>query len=340
MITTRHFSIQQLAQAAELLRSGHLVAFPTETVFGLGANALDATAVDKIFVAKGRPSDNPLIVHLASRDDLVRIVRSVSAPAQELMDRFWPGPLTLVFPKSSIIPGSVTAGLDTVAVRVPAHPIAAELIRLSGVPIAAPSANRSGRPSATTWQAVTEDLEGRIDGIIHGEPTQLGLESTVVDVSTSRITLLRPGGVSLEALQTVVPDIQIYSAELNLDKSNSALPVALRHAPNDTNVAVNSPGLRHRHYQPKARIILVTNKNVEQWIHDEPAFFIGISEPENAPKLIRIFVCRSIDEYASRLFDFFRQADQCDARIVYCESVPENGIGAALMDRLRRASES
>ena len=335
MITTRHFSIDQLGDAAELLREGQLVAFPTETVFGLGANALDAAAVDRIFVAKGRPSDNPLIVHLASRDDLSKIVSHVPQVARALMDRFWPGPLTLVFEKSAIVPDSVTAGLDTVAVRVPAHPVAAELIRLSGVPIAAPSANRSGRPSATTWQAVSEDLEGRIAGIIEGAPTQFGLESTVVDVSTAQVTLLRPGGVSLEALQQVVPGIEVYDM-----RSNAAGSDQQQCSVEGMNQTVNSPGLRHRHYQPKARILLVKDMVSQLRTTAEPSAFIGVSEPADAPKFTRILVCQSVEEYASSLFDFFRQADQVGAKNVYCESVPEVGIGAALMDRLRRASES
>ena len=195
---TRHFSVSDIDAAAELLRSGELVAFPTETVYGLGANALSEAAVQRIFVAKGRPSDNPLIVHIASRTQLEHLVTSIPEVATRLMDQFWPGPLTIVLPKRPEVPNLVTAGLNTVAVRMPNHLIAIELIGQAGVPLAAPSANRSGRPSATTWQAVSEDLDGRIAGIICGEPTDFGLESTVVDVNSEQPRLLRPGGITFE----------------------------------------------------------------------------------------------------------------------------------------------
>lgn len=326
MITTRYFSTDDLAAAADLLRTGQLVAFPTETVYGLGANALDTSAVEKIFAAKGRPSDNPLIVHIASRNDLDRLVGTVSEDAKKLMDQFWPGPLTLVLAKNPIVPDSVTAGLDTVAVRIPAHSIALELIRLSGVPVAAPSANRSGRPSATTWQAVAEDLEGRIAGIVRGQPTQLGIESTVVDASTARVTLLRHGGISLETLREIIPDIQTLHPRPTED-------------PHSDHELSRSPGLRHRHYQPKAKIVLVSNIADIPWSDQENAFFIGLHQPKNAPKQLSIHLCDSIEKYAHDLFDYFRQADQNQAQTVYCERVSEYGLGAALMDRLTRASQ-
>ena len=184
---TQLFSSSNLEPAAHLIRSCELVAFPTETVYGLGANAMDSDAVRKIFIAKGRPSDNPLIVHIPNFQQLEFVAREVSEIALNLMERFWPGPLTIVFPKRAEVPPAVTAGMDTVAVRFPDHPVAIEVIRRAGVPLAAPSANRSGRPSATTWQAVAEDLDGRIAGIVCGGPTAFGLESTVVEIGRAHV---------------------------------------------------------------------------------------------------------------------------------------------------------
>ena len=324
---THRFATSNLIQAAQLLRDGELVAFPTETVYGLGANAMSPTAVDKIYVAKGRPSDNPLIVHLSGPEDVGSIASEVPAIAKELMRRFWPGALTLVLPKRSDVPSRVTAGLDTVAVRIPNNPVALELIQLAGVPIAAPSANRSGRPSATTWQAVAEDLDGRVAGIVCGEPTRFGLESTVVDVTSNPPRILRPGSVSLEDLKLVAANIQPYM----LSASSSSQSPA------------NSPGLKHQHYQPRAKVIILNstssfdsylNLNVKR------PHYIGLCSLSNSAPFQTVLLCENASEYAAKLFDFFRQADLANADLVCCESVPEVGIGVALMDRLRRASQS
>ena len=349
---TQLFHSSEIKLAAELLRRGELVAFPTETVFGLGADALNLKAVSRIFAAKGRPSDNPLIVHLSEISQVNHVAQSIPHDAKLLMDRFWPGPLTIVLRKLSSIPDLVTAGLDTVAVRLPNHPIANELIRLAGVPIAAPSANRSGRPSATTWQAVLEDLNGRIEGIVCGEPTSFGLESTVVDTTVSPPRVLRPGGVSFEELQSVLPNMQPYS----FPTGTSSREVQ------------SSPGLRHKHYQPRAGIVLlppicgpgafvgpgqfvvtgqfngpgplVDHQSKESAIPfvSDKAWFIGLRSPSDSDRFERIRVCGSTQEYASNLFDYFRQADHAMVQVVYCETVSEFGIGVALMDRLRRAS--
>jgi len=328
-LKTQRFSGADLEEAAQLLKIGELVAFPTETVYGLGANAMDSVAVDRIFVAKGRPADNPLIVHLACSADVSKVAREVPTFARELMQRFWPGPLTLVLPKQKDVPNQVTAGLDTVAVRVPNHFVALELIRLAGVPIAAPSANRSGRPSATTWQAVAEDLEDRIAGIVCGPPTCLGLESTVVDMTCTPPRVLRPGGLSIEEMHSLVPSIQPYSARPEL--SREAL--------------VNSPGLKHRHYQPRASVMVIDAETLKQSAflltsNDRLAHYIGLTLPRNLQAFQTVLVCKNAEEYASRVFDFFRQADLLKADMVCCECVPEVGIGVALMDRLRRASHS
>ncbi len=325
---TKYFSVLELDSAAQLLRSAELVAFPTETVYGLGANAMDATAVQKIFVAKGRPSDNPLIVHIADRNQVSLIARDVPKIAEQLMSRFWPGPLTIVLPKRPEVPDLATAGLDTVAVRLPNHPVALELLRHAAVPLAAPSANRSGRPSATTWQAVAEDLDGRIAGLVCGEPTLFGLESTVVDATSHPPRVLRPGGVSLEQLQEVCASIEPYSCN-SIDQKDSAS---------------NSPGLKYKHYQPTAKVMVVTAKTADSELQTflpavSFAHYIGVSPPSNAARFRSILVCSDAFDYAAKLFDFFRKADLSGADVICCEVVEEVGIGVALLDRLRRASQ-
>ena len=234
--------------AAEFIRRGETVAFPTETVYGLGANALDETAVAKIFAAKGRPADNPLIVHLADTVQIENVVREVNAAAKLFIENFFPGALTLVLPKAERVPEIVTAGLQTVGVRVPAHDLAREFLRACALPIAAPSANLSGRPSPTTWQAVKEDLDGRIACILQGEQTQVGLESTVVDCTGEVPIVLRAGAVTLEQLRGVVATTRL------LHKGAASRGNALPGDDPDTfeNFAKRSPGLRHQHYAPCA----------------------------------------------------------------------------------------
>ncbi len=325
---TKYFSVLELNRAAQLLRSAEVVAFPTETVYGLGANAMDAAAVHKIFVAKGRPSDNPLIVHITDRNQVSLIARDVPMIAQELMSRFWPGPLTIVLPKRPEVPDLVTAGLNTVAVRLPNHPMALELLRQAGVPLAAPSANRSGRPSATTWQAVAEDLDGRIAGLVCGEPTSFGLESTVVDATSQPPRVLRPGGVSLEQLQEVCPSIEPYA----------------RFPSTQSGSAVNSPGLKYKHYQPSARVMVVSALTADSELASSMpsmpvAHYIGVKQPANPSRFRCVLVCANASDYAAKLFDFFRKADLSGADVVCCEAIEEVGIGVALLDRLRRASQ-
>ena len=331
--------------ASECLARGGCVAFPTETVYGLGVDATNEIAVEKAFIAKGRPSDNPLIVHLHSPDQLALYCHSIPQVAYKLIEKFCPGPLTIVLPRKGLIVPSVTAGLETVAIRFPNHPTALRLLRMSALPIAAPSANRSGRPSSTTWQAVAEDLDGRIDGILCDEPSTIGIESTVIDVTGQEPTVLRSGGVSLEQLRAICPNVRMFSA--------IADPVA------------NSPGLRHRHYQPKCKVVLVDFTNTsgmqasESTTHgltiggisnllteNDPVNrgnsvgFIGISEPPS--ELVRFFqrvlICRDVDEYAKRLFTFFRTCDAEGLQAIVCETVGDTGIGRALMDRLQRAA--
>ncbi len=325
---TRHFSVSEIEAAANLLRSGELVAFPTETVYGLGANAMSEDSVQKIFDAKGRPSDNPLIVHIAAISQLSFICRDVPRVASLLMDRLWPGPLTIVLPKRAEVPDQVTAGLDTVAVRLPDHSIALELIKHAGVPVAAPSANRSGRPSATTWQAVAEDLDGRIAGLILGEPTTFGLESTVVDATCHPPRVLRPGSLSLEQLQIVCPSILPFSKLV----VNDGVPT------------VNSPGLKYKHYKPVATVLIVTAETAHCMLTrvsatNTIAHYIGVNHPIMPSRFSVIRVCSDLHEYGAVLFDFYRKADLSNADTVCCEAVKEVGIGVALMDRMQRASQ-
>ncbi len=302
-------------EAADFIRRGGIVGFPTETVYGLGAAVFDAKAVAKIFEAKRRPADNPLIAHIAWVDQIGELARSISPSAQVFIDVFFPGPLTVVLPRSERLPLIATAGLDTIGVRMPRYSLANEFLAASGVPVVAPSANLSGRPSPTTWQAVMEDLDGRIDCILQGDPTEIGLESTVVDCSGDVPVLLRQGAISLAQLQSVVPE-------------------TIEHNP-ETGESPRSPGLKHRHYSPTAAVI-ITNLKFE--ISDfESSAFIGVNEPNIPFEVVR--VCSSVEEYAHTLFEFFRECDRLGIHTIYCEAVPESGIGAAVMDRLRRAAD-
>ncbi|MXW64980.1 MAG: threonylcarbamoyl-AMP synthase [Bacteroidetes bacterium SB0662_bin_6] len=309
-------------EAASFIRSGETAAFPTETVYGLGADAFNTVAVRKIFEAKGRPTDNPLIAHIADVGEVDQIADFSSMVAQRLAERFFPGPLTLVLPKRPDVPPVVTAGLDTIAVRAPEHKMARALLRACARPVAAPSANRSGRPSPTTWQAVLEDLDGRIPCVLRGKPSIVGLESTVIDCTTDIPRVLRLGGVSLEALREVVPDMQ---------------------GPQNNPVGVpRSPGLRHRHYAPTARVILVDKAPSSP--PREKAGYIGMESPgedtqsssEKGWHLVERVA--TPQAYAHHLFDFMRRCDAAEVETIYCQTVEPTGIGAAIMDRLQRAA--
>lgn len=316
----KQLSTNDLAVAAAILRGGGLVAFPTETVFGLGADATSPDAISRIFKAKGRPSDNPLIVHLAEFDQLNEVCEGVTPIAEKLLQRFAPGPLTVVLPKKPCICSAATANLSSVAVRFPSHPTARSLLKQVALPIAAPSANRSGSPSATTWQSVLRDLDGRIDAIVCDEACALGLESTVVDCTDNDTPiLLRSGHVTLEDLQTVVPNIRTLG---------SLTSVAM----------ANSPGLRHRHYQPRARVRLCESM-VELADDEKPrSAYIGLGS-DSLTELGLVQLCTSVEDYAMNLYEFFRRCDASGMEIIWCQRVPERGVGLALMDRLYRASD-
>ena len=344
---------EHIARAAAVIRAGGLVAFPTETVYGLGADALNEDAARKIFLAKERPADDPLIVHIASASQLPQLARQIPQRAWDLIERFWPGPLTLVLPKTERVPTVTTGGLDTVAVRMPSHPVAKRLIELSAVPIAAPSANRFGRPSPTIAKHVWEDLHGRIDLILDGGPTPIGVESTVLDLTVDPPMVLRPGGVTLEELRAVLGDVQMLDAA-------------------HTEAAKRSPGTRSRHYAPRAQVLLVEQGAAEAALKELSGKRVGVlvhgtrlrldrtSSPANGRRrrtvqtksgpsscwggaggeVIIIQMPRSLKAYARRLFAALRELDEQGVDVIVVEKLQERGLGRAIMDRLRRASQA
>ncbi len=317
-----------IARAAQIIRSGGLVAFPTETVYGLGADALNADAVRKIFIAKDRPFDDPLIVHIAHVQQLALLARPIPERVWDLTERFWPGPLTLVLPKTDRVPEITTGGLDTVAVRAPAHPVARKLIEMSGCPIAAPSANRFGRPSPTTAQHVLEDLDGRIELILDDGPTPIGVESTVLDLTEDPPMVLRPGGVTLEALQEILGEVRLLSS--------SAREAAKR-----------SPGTRYRHYAPRAQLLLAESGELEQIVRGllkagkQVGVMVRQSRLQCSPAPLVLSVIQmplDLSEYAQRLFAALRELDAHGVDVIVVEKIEERGLGRAIMDRLRKAS--
>ncbi len=311
-----------ISHAAELLRAGGLVAFPTETVYGLGADALDPIAVRQIFVAKERPADNPLIVHVADVAAARRLVREFPAVAERAAEALWPGALTLVLPRAAIVPDATTAGQDTVAIRVPAHPVALALLHACQCPLAAPSANRSGRPSPTLASHVSADLDGRIALILDGGPTLLGLESSVLDLCHARPLLLRRGGVTHEQLVALLGPVDCVEVT-------------------DSSVLARSPGLRHRHYAPRAQVELVAEGE------GEAAAARALAAGERVALICRRVVVSPaivrrlpevLEGFAQALFATLRALDDEAVDRIIVESVPEAGLGAAIMDRLRRAA--
>jgi L-threonylcarbamoyladenylate synthase len=330
--------IDAIRTAADVIRRGGLVAFPTETVYGLGANALDSKAVAGIFKAKGRPADNPMIVHIASRKDLHRLSEGISHDAEKLAARFWPGPLTLIVKRSNIVPNITVAGLDTVGVRMPSNKIALALIRESGVPIAAPSANRTGKPSPTTAQHVIDDLAGRIDVVLDGGPTRVGVESTVIDMTKRVPQILRPGGTSFEELKAALGEVMLHPATFSEKRA--------------TLLRARAPGMKHRHYAPKAEMILVEGdpdkvvKRIKELVAVSLADGkkVGILATEESISSYDGDVLRSLGsrnnlgEVARNLFRLLREFDEEEVDIIIAEGVPPRGLGLAVMNRLRRAA--
>lgn len=325
-----------LESAAAVLRAGGLVAFPTETVYGLGANATDADAVAGIFRAKGRPADNPLIVHVANRDSLQQIVSSIPPEAERLMERFWPGPLTLILPKAPGVPDIVTGGLGTVAVRMPDHPVAIALIQGAGIPVAAPSANLSGRPSPTSPEHVLEDLAGRIDMLLDAGETGLGLESTVLDLTVDPPVILRPGGVTPDQIAEVIGPVAV-------DRTLEGTEAGER---------PRSPGMKHAHYAPQAQLFVVTGSPMMIPVKvDEMSLEfqregkrVGIlCGFENRGRYLAHVVLEygshaDLPAVASSLFGSLRAFNRHEVDVIVAEGVSEEGIGLAIMNRLRKAA--
>lgn len=320
-----------IQKAAHVLRHGGLVAFPTETVYGLGANVFDARAVARIFKAKQRPSDNPLIVHVASVAAVTHLVQHIPPVARQLMKKFWPGPLTLVLRKRSIIPRIVTAGLGTVCVRMPQHPVALAFIRAAGVPIAAPSANLSGKPSATSANAVRDDFHDAVDMILDGGKTKVGLESTVVDCTVMPPVVLRQGGTTIEALRRVVPDIVIGA---------------------DHTTTRRSPGTRYRHYAPFAPLTIARGEikeiaiAIQRFIDRYPQRRVGVLATKElvdryhrAAAILVLGSRRSLTACARNLFSALRQFDKLNVDYIIAESFPLRGMGRVMMERLERAAQ-
>lgn len=320
----------KIKEAAEVIKKGGTVAFPTETVYGLGAAALNPEAIRKVFKAKGRPSDNPLIVHIADIGDIVPIVKRPSKAALALIDRFWPGPLTIILKKKKIVPDIVTGGLDTVAVRMPDNKIALSLIKKAGVPLVAPSANLSGKPSPTRAKDVDADLYGKIDVIIDGGKTRIGIESTVIDMTTSPPTLLRPGGLPVEEIEKVTGPLR------GLLVSHENMPA-------------RSPGMKYRHYAPKARMVIVEGDNdavqsdimklAEKGLKDGKKVGILVFHKEfRVEGCVTKYAGSRPGTVAGRLFDILRAFDKDGVDLIISEPYGGNGLKLGIADRLRRAA--
>ncbi|MBQ5889496.1 MAG: threonylcarbamoyl-AMP synthase [Clostridia bacterium] len=317
-----------LKEVAEILNNGGIVGIPTETVYGLAANAYDESAVAKIFEAKGRPQDNPLIVHIADMNELEVVAAQIPESAKKLAAAFWPGPLTMVLKRTEKIPASVSAGLDTVAVRMPSNEVARAIIEVSGLPLAAPSANISGRPSPTTAQHVIDDLGGKIDAVVVSGDCSVGVESTVISLVDGKNRLLRPGGITHEQLESVIGPVEIDSSVLSSEISEK----------------VSSPGMKYKHYSPKTRVIIIEADTdlfcdyVNQR-NENCAAMCFSEEAEHINKKTVIYGQMSNDmSQARELFDALRVVDILDVDVVYAHSPKKSGVGLAVYNRLLRAA--
>lgn len=324
-----------ISKASKLICSGEIIAFPTETVYGLGANALDPSAVSKIFEIKGRPSDNPLIIHIADMKTLRTLVSQIPSRANLIIKKFWPGPVTLVLKKSKIVPKITTGGLNTVAVRMPRNNVALALIRKSALPIAAPSANISGRPSPTTATHVKDDLDGKIKLILDGGSTKIGIESTVIDMTQPTPMILRPGGISKESIENEIGEVLFHNSLSGIDRKKIKI--------------YRSPGMKYRHYSPKAHVMLVEGPE-----NDANSKIIQLTEKleaegkkvsiMTASKSLKInsekiqYMGRSLETIARNLFANLRQADKNNIDVIIVQGIQYNKIGFAIMNRLKKAA--
>ena len=324
---------EELKKQAKLLCEGNTVIFPTETVYGLGANALDEDAVIKIYEAKGRPSDNPLIVHICEKSEVYNLAKDISEKAELIMDEFWPGPITIILNKKDIVPYRTSGGLDTVAIRMPSHPIAREIIKQSGLPIAAPSANISGRPSPTKADHVYEEMNGRVSGIVLGDDCNYGLESTVLDMTGDIPMILRPGSITKEDLESVV-------GEVTIDPSL---------AKKEDNKKAKAPGMKYTHYSPDAEVYIVsgqTNKVIDEinkLVHQNElkglkTGVMCLSKNKDKYNGEVISLGDSLEQVGSKLFDALREMDKRNIDIVYSEEFPNIGVGQAIMNRLLKSA--
>ena len=330
--------IEKIRIAAHFIRKGGLVAFPTETVYGLGADALNPKAVLALFKAKERPIDNPPIVHVGSLNQVYKLAKNVSSKAQKLMETFWPGPLTLIFKRSSIVPKVTVAGLDTIAIRMPKHNVALALLRESECPIAAPSANLAGKPSPTTAQHVLDDLKGRIDVVLDAGPTLIGVESTVLDLTAEPPQILRPGGTPYEELRKVLKNVELHPVtiaekEVSIEKARS-------------------PGVMHRHYAPNAQLIVVEGEVqaiidkikelVKTYMKEDKK--VGVLATDETLSCYEADVVKSLGSrknisiIARNLFKLLREFDVEKVDLIIAEGVPLENLGLAVMNRLRKAS--
>ena len=316
----------KLEKIKNSILNDELIVFPTETVYGLGASIYSPTAIGKIFAIKGRPQDNPLIVHIGHEDQLNDLVLEKPPIAKRLMDSFWPGPLTLVFKKSKRISDLITAGMDTVAIRMPSHPIAKELLRLIDIPLCAPSANYSGKPSGTTFESVKEDFDGKASIIFDSEPSSIGIESTVLDISKKTYTILRPGAITKEDIEMVINETVETTTHY--------------HAP-------RSPGMKYTHYKPFGEVIILdgTEEKIINYLANNAspqAVFIGATEICQLLSIntIALGSLKSLDKVAQNLYRVLRQLDQLKIKTIYTHTFARKGIGEAIMNRLEKAAEN
>jgi len=324
-----------IARASKLISSGEIVAFPTETVYGLGANALDPLAISKIYQMKGRPSDNPLIVHVADMKTLRRLVNEISPRGMRIIKKFWPGPVTLVLKKSKIVPKITTGGLGTIAVRMPRNKIALALIKRSGFPIAAPSANISGRPSPTNASHVKDDLDGKVKLILDGGSTEIGIESTVIDMTLRTPVILRPGGISKESIEDEIGEVHFHHSLLG---------------PRTSTKKINkSPGMKYRHYSPNARVVIVEGSRIrakakiieltEKLKHEGKKVSIMTASKSLKPNVDSVlYMGNTLDTIARNLFANLRKADSDHIDVIVVQGIHYNNTGFAIMNRLKKAA--
>ncbi|NWF87208.1 threonylcarbamoyl-AMP synthase [Candidatus Bathyarchaeota archaeon] len=329
---------EKIQKAADFIKKGGLVAFPTETVYGLGADALNSKAIFALFEAKRRPLDNPPIVHVGDASDVHRLVKETTPKAEKLMKIFWPGPLTLIFKHSTIVPDVTVAGLDTIAIRMPNHNVALALLKESRCPIAAPSANLAGKPSPTTAKHVLDDLDGRIDAVLDAGPTHIGVESTVLDLTAMPPQILRPGGTPYEKLKEILGDVRLHPVAV----AEKEMPIE----------GARSPGVKHKHYAPNAEVVLVegeisvVKEKVKELAesHRRESRKVGVLATDETADYYRADVVKSLGSrndlatVAKNLFRLLREFDSESVDVIIAEGIPTEGLGLAVMNRLRKAA--